>query len=85
MRPASCGDRAGTHAGVNAHNRAWEPLCEACRVFRADYARARRRSGQAREKARQQAALRHWAVKQLISRHRSEFAELLAQAREVLS
>lgn len=25
-RPKSCGEYAGTHAGVNRHRKAWEPL-----------------------------------------------------------
>lgn len=82
-RPDSCGEFAGTHAGVNRHRKAWEPLCEACRVFRNAYAKARRESADVAEKARRESAIRHWAIKRLIGRHRAEFGELLRQGREV--
>lgn len=80
----SCGDLAGTHRGVNGHNRAWEPLCEECRRFRAAYARARRQSDDEKEKSRRASARQRWAVKRLIARHRSEYADLLARSRQVL-
>lgn len=82
-RRNSCGEYAGTHAGVNRHRKAWEPLCEACRVFRNAYAKARRQSADVAEKSRQESRVRHWAIKRLIGRHKGEFAELLRQGREV--
>ena len=82
-RPTSCGEYAGTHAGVNRHRKAWESLCEACRSFRNDYAKARRESEDVAEASRRESRVRHWAIKRLIGRHKAEFAELLRQGREV--
>ena len=78
-RPKSCGEYAGTHAGVNRHRKAWEPACEECKAFHAEYQRRRRSSGAPREKARADAARRNRAVRLLIARHRGEFLDLLRE------
>ncbi len=82
---AVCGDRRGTVAGVNLHRRAWDPPCDECRAAGAAYARdRRRRSPKAAAQALRESRVRTWAIKRLIGRHRSEYAALLATAREVL-
>lgn len=83
-RPPTCGPNAGTHTGVNAHRRNWEPTCEQCRVFHNTYQRVRRAAGQPQAQARAAAAHRNWAIKRLIARHTAEFADLLTTARQLL-
>ena len=69
--------RPGTHAGLNAHRRAWEPACDDCKAFGAAYQRQRRADGEARDKAREASRRRSRALSLLAKRHRSEYLELL--------
>ena len=79
-----CAPDAGTHAAVNRHRRAWTPLCEPCRAFAAQYARDRRAGGAPRDKARRASQRRQWAIRALILRHRTEYAQLLDEARSAI-
>ena len=78
-RPKSCGEYAGTHAGVNRHRKAWERPCDACREFGNAYQRQRRSKGAAKAKARADAARRNRALQLLVKRHRSEYLDLLRE------
>lgn len=48
MSERACGDRAGTHAGIDRHKAAGEALCATCaefrRVYNQQYQMARRRA-----------------------------------------